>query len=122
MLRPVIVITVFLACTGLLSAETGRQRDQREADLKQVELRLDEISRKIAAVRVNPADLQEDGKKELSRITDDLRAKQEIAQRKFGEMRGANRQDWDRLKAEANAAIDELHRIAGRLQSLAQKR
>ncbi len=113
-----IALALFLFLIGSAGAQTLRQQQQREASQKQVEILWQEATQKLSSVSVNSSALTEDARRELARLNDELKTAQDMAGRKVGAMKAADSQDWERFKAEAYAAIADLDRIYGRMQSL----
>jgi hypothetical protein len=112
------ILSLIVLASSPLDAQTMKQRQQREVSEKMVEIRLNEVHQKAGSLSMNSEALGDEAKKELQRLTEELKTRREMAGRKLGEMRAADSRSWERLKAEANAAVDDLNRIYDRIQSL----
>lgn len=122
-MRRIVVVTVMFFFVGGMAAagETVRQREQREAFQKQLEIRLNEVNQKLSSIGSRGSDVKEEYKEEFKRQAEEMQKKQEFVQRKMGDLRSASGQDWERLKAEASAAIDDLNGIYVRMSSLPKR-
>lgn len=122
MTSPILYAAVFFLLAGFNgiagAAETLKQREQREASMKQLEIRLSEVSAKLGGLGSRSSNVKDESKKEYIQLTDDLQKKQETANRKMAQLRAAGGQDWERLKAETNSAIDDLNRVYERMSTL----
>jgi hypothetical protein len=112
----IVILAVF--ASSPLGAQTMRQRQQREANQKQVELRLNEVRQKFRGLNASADAVDENTRNELKRLTAELSIKQETAERKLAEMKAADGRDWERCRAEANAAVDALNSVYNSMQSL----
>ncbi|OGW33874.1 MAG: hypothetical protein A2010_16505 [Nitrospirae bacterium GWD2_57_9] len=109
-----------LIMTGTaMAAETVRQREQREAYQKQLSLRLQEINQKLASLKTTG--LKDDVRREFGRLQEELRMKQEAAAKKLSEAGSATGQDWERLKYQVHAAIQDLDALYERMSSLLRR-
>lgn len=115
-----IVFCLLLAGTyrTALPAETVKQREQRLMVEKLLELKLAEVNRKLASIDAGERDVPEEARTRFRRLTEELVLKQDLANRKLEEIRTAGGQDWDRLKAEANSAIEDLSRVYEKIKTL----
>jgi hypothetical protein len=113
-----VAVVCLLFAGAAPAAETFRQGEQREAVRKQLEIRLSEVNQKLNRLMSRSSSVPEESKKELSRQNEELAKKREVANRSMSELGSAQGQDWERLKAETNAAIDDLNRSCDRMQSL----
>jgi hypothetical protein len=115
-----IVFCLLLAGTvrTALPAETMKQREQRLMVEKLLELKLAEVNRKLASIDAGERDVPEETRKKFTRLTEELVLKQDLANRKLEEIRSVSGQDWDRLKAEANSAIEDLNRVFEKIRTL----
>ncbi len=119
MKRHAVLITVLcLVFSNVMAFETMKQREQREALQKQLELRFRDVNQKLEQLTGKSANIKEDSRNEFKNRMEELRKKQELASKKLGELGSASGQDWDRLSAETNAAIDDLNRMYDRISSL----
>lgn len=112
------ILSLLLLVSAPLGAQTMKQQQQREASQKQVDIRLREVQQKLGGVKIDSAVITDEARNELKRLTEELKTRQEIAGRKLGAMKGADSLNWERLKAEANAAVDDLNRVYDRMVSL----
>lgn len=114
-----LIITMFwLFLAPPSTAETMKEQEQKAALRKQLEIRLREANDKASSLNGKTSRIKEELKSEYERRMNELRKKQEIAGRKLAELGSARGQDWDRLKAETNAAIDDLNRAYDAVSSL----
>lgn len=120
MIRTGVLITIFcfLSTSIVLAAETSKQREQKEAYQKQLELRLAEVNQKLGTLSSKTSAVREESRKEFTQQMEDAGKKREAANKKMAELRSASGSDWERLKAETNAAIDDLNRVYDRMRSL----
>jgi hypothetical protein len=112
----VTMIWIFLAPAVI--AETMREQEQKAALRKQLEIRLREANEKVSSLGGKASGIKEELKGEYQRRMTDLRKRQEIAGKKLAELGSARGLEWDRLKAETNAAIDDLNRAYDGVSSL----
>lgn len=115
-----IVTMICLILAPPAVAETVREQEQKAALRKQFEIRLREANDKISSLSGKTANVKDELKSEYQRRMKELREKQETAGRKLAELGSARGLDWDRLKAETNAAIDDLNRAYDSVTSLSQ--
>ncbi len=120
MFRTGILVTAFcfLFAGFAAAADTIREREQKEAYQKQMELRLAEVNQKLSTVTSRASDVKEDSRSEFNRQLEELQKRRELASRKLAELRAASGQDWERLKAETYAAIGDLDRMYDRMKPL----
>ncbi len=117
----ILTIVLLLSVSGPAAAQgaqTLKQQQQREAAEKQVEMYWQEANQKLNTMNVSTSGLNDDTRRDLGRLNDELKAAQEMTSRKVAQMKAAGSQDWERFKVESYAAIDNLNRICGRIQSL----
>lgn len=100
------------------AAETMKQREQREALTKQLEIRFSEVNRKLTGLGGRSTNIKEESRREYARLVEDLQKKQELANRKMTELKSSSGQDWERLKAETNSAIDDLNGAYEKMSAL----
>lgn len=119
----ILAVTILLVLATAAIAETVRQRQQRETVERYLEAKLRDVNRKLDSVKIRSGSaLDEHSQKELERAGEELSRKQELLSRKQAEMKSASVETWDRLKAEVNAAIDDLNRSYEKISSLLKKK
>lgn len=119
----ILIVTLFLVWTNVAVAETVRQRQQREMVETYLEVKLRDVAGKLDRLKKGrAASLDEHSRRELALAREELSRKQELAGRKLTEMKSAGVETWDRLKAEVNAAIDDLDRAYETVSSLLRKK
>lgn len=116
----ILLFVVFLTGNGL-AAETTRQIEQRQAVQKQLELRFGEVTSKLAAVQnTSSTTMKDETRRELVRLREESATKQEAVNKKLSQLGSVAGQEFDRMKAEVNAAIEDLNNLYGRISSLSR--
>lgn len=119
----ILAVTILLVLAAAAIAETVRQRQQRETVERYLEAKLRDVNRKLDSVKIRSGSARDEhSQKELERAGEELSRKQELLSRKQAEMKSASVETWDRLKAEVNAAIDDLNRSYEKISSLLKKK
>ncbi len=128
---PVFILCIVFLAGSAPAAETARQREQRSADQKQLELRMGEVTRKLdsgsdlfknrgSGLNEKVAVPKEETVRELGRLQEEVRKRREIAGKKLSQLGSATGQEFDRLKAEINSSIQDLNDLYQRMSSLAR--
>jgi biopolymer transport protein ExbB/TolQ len=111
-------LAVMVMAGNGLAGETARQGEQRAAVRKQLELRLADITQRIGAVKFKSTGMKDETRRELQRLREESKTKQDAARKKLSQLGSATGAEFDRAKAELNAAIEDLNNVYGRLSSL----
>jgi len=117
---PVAAVLLLSSCSTMQGSgrATKRERlDERHAYLGQATKRLDQLDRRISALKDQAGKAQGKAKADLDAQIAQLRDKESTARRKVAEVAAASENAWLSLRPAADAAIDDLQKAYERAVS-----
>ncbi len=117
-----LVIVLLLQISGIaVAADTQKQREQKELDLKMIQLKMYDADQKANSLNGRLSSVPEESRREVNRLMKELGEKRQMAAVKVNELGSADNATWDRRKAEAYLAIDEVNSVCARIGSLVRR-
>src|SRR5882672_9845957 len=94
--------------TGAGSLGACADRGSRAEFRRDLEARLAQIDAKIGQLEERARQAKDDARPRLDALTHDLRVRRERAAAKLSDVSNATDESWERFKADAKSAVDDL--------------
>lgn len=107
----ILVALIGVIFAGFLAACSDKQKEQKEEYQKQIVAKLKEFNQKLEELKGKAVDLKEESKEEFNQQMEELKKKQVTAKKKLEELKTASTKTWETLKAEMDAAMEDLNEL-----------
>ncbi len=104
----VIIILAFVLLGWCPDARSDEQTKDMESFKKQAEEKLKALDKKLDELKAKGPEVKTDVKKEYEKTMTDLRKKQKVAKKKWTALKRASVKQWEKVKSETTAAIQDL--------------
>ncbi len=108
--QALIIVTLPLFSWSFLASAADQQAKDKEHQ-SQVEEKVKDLGTKLDSLGKKAAEIKEDLRVEFKAQMDELRKKLDAADRKLQELKDAGSKEWERVKAETDAAVAEVERL-----------
>ena len=107
-------------CSGDTGSNSGRTpadvKGQREEYRRQAQADLNKLDEQLASWRAKAKAAANPARADMEKVLDELKQKREEASRRLDELKDEHRDDWDKVKRDADKAFNDFRDALGRVR------